>query len=73
MSQDAPQRIIVDRDLCESNAICTGFVPQRLSLDDGDVLAVSAEPLTPDLAPAAELAVQACPRSALSLTTSPAS
>jgi ferredoxin len=60
-------RIIVNRDFCESNGICTGLVPDRLSIGDDDVLLVSPSPLTPDLERAAELAVQACPKSALSL------
>jgi ferredoxin len=43
-----------------------------MSFDDDEVLVVSAEPVTPDLAFAAEQAIKACPRSALSLTPAPA-
>jgi ferredoxin len=71
MSESPLRRITVNRDLCESNAICIGLLPQRLTIDDDEVLVVSAEPLTSDLTPAAEHAVKACPRSALSLTPDP--
>jgi ferredoxin len=72
MSDDAPMRITVNRDRCESNALCVGLLPQRMTFDDDEALVVSAVPLTPDLAFAAEQAIKACPRSALSLTPVPA-
>jgi ferredoxin len=72
MSQETPMRITVNRDRCESNAICVGLLPQRMTFNDDEELVVSAEPLTPDLALAAEHAIKACPRSALSLTSDPA-
>ena len=73
MSQDTPMRITVNRDRCESNAICVGLLPQRMTFDDDEEeLVVSAEPVTPELALAAEHAIKACPRSALSLTPDPA-
>jgi ferredoxin len=65
--------ITVNRDFCESNGICTGLVPQRLSIGDDDVLVVSPSPLTADLERAAEQAVRACPKSALSLIPDPPS
>lgn len=65
-------RITVNRDRCESNALCVSLLPQRMTFDDDEVLVVSAEPLTPGLATAADQAIKACPRSALSLTPAPA-
>ncbi|HEX4092585.1 MAG TPA: ferredoxin [Trebonia sp.] len=72
MNDDVPTSITVNRDRCESNALCVGLLPQRMTFDDDETLVVSAEPLTPDLALAAEQAIKACPRSALSLTLVPA-
>jgi len=60
-------RMSVNRDLCESNAVCIGLLPERLALNDDEVLVVSPEPVSPDLVPAAEQAVLGCPRSALTL------
>ena len=60
-------RIIVDRNLCESNAICVAEAPEVFGLDDSNGMSLLEE------APAAERltdvrrAVQRCPRGALSL------
>jgi ferredoxin len=61
-------QVSVDRDLCESNGICAGFVPTVFDLRDDDVLYIN-EPSPPEeLREQVELAVVRCPRQALTLT-----
>jgi ferredoxin len=59
-------RVVVDFDVCESNAICVGLVPSVFELDDNEYLSVEEEPdesLRPDL----EKAVRSCPKQAIKL------
>jgi ferredoxin len=57
-------RIVVDFDVCESNAICVGLVPSVFELDDNDYLSVVEEP-DESLRPELEKAVRACPKQAI--------
>jgi ferredoxin len=60
--------VSVDRDLCESNGICAGLLPEVFDLGDDDVLTV-LQPNPPEgLREQVQLAVARCPRTALSLT-----
>jgi ferredoxin len=60
-------RVSVDRDLCESNGICSGLVPAVFDLRDDDVLYI-IEPSPPEeLREQVALAVTRCPRQALTL------
>jgi len=59
-------KVVVDFDVCESNAICVGLVPSVFELDDNEYLSVVEEPdesLRPDL----EKAVRGCPKQAIKL------
>ncbi|MBX6390077.1 MAG: ferredoxin [Frankia sp.] len=59
-------RVVVDFDVCESNAICVGLVPSVFEIDENEYLSVVEEPdesLLPDL----EKAVRACPKQAIKL------
>jgi ferredoxin len=60
-------RIIVDRDLCEANAVCVGEAPEVFGLDDHNGMALIEE--TPSAARLADVrrAVARCPRGALSV------
>ena len=60
-------RVTVDPDLCEANSVCANLVPQVFDLDDDDVLHISAGEVPADLAGKVRLAVQSCPKMALSL------
>ena len=60
-------RVVVDFDLCESNALCVGLAPTIFAIDDDDYLQVEEGELDEDLVPAVEAAVQACPKQAISL------
>jgi ferredoxin len=59
-------RVVVDFDVCESNAICVGLVPSVFELDDNDYLEVVEEP-DESLRPELEKAVRACPKQAIKI------
>jgi ferredoxin len=60
-------RIVVDYDLCESNAICMGIAPEVFEVRDDDFLYVLDE--TPDeaLRPKVEEAARRCPKQAITV------
>jgi ferredoxin len=60
-------RIIVDRDLCESNAACVRRAPAVFQLDDENRLVIVDERPGPELADDVRQAVKRCPRGALAL------
>jgi ferredoxin len=60
-------RVVVDWDLCESNAICMAVAPEVLEVDDDDNLNLLQEEPPEDLRPKVEEAVRRCPNQALSI------
>ena len=60
-------RVVVDYDLCESNAICMAVAPEVFEVDDDDNLNLLQEEPPEDLRPKVEEAVRRCPKQALSL------
>ncbi|TRW76765.1 ferredoxin [Mycolicibacterium sp. 018/SC-01/001] len=60
-------RITVDRDLCESNAVCVGVADDIFDLDDEDLAVVKSDPIPADREDAARQAVTLCPKVALIL------
>jgi ferredoxin len=60
-------RIVVDRNLCESNGVCVRLAPGVFVIDDDDKLKILVDRPAPDQIEKAREAVQRCPRSALSL------
>jgi ferredoxin len=60
--------VSVDRDLCEANGVCAGLVPAVFDLGDDDVLTIVQPSPPEDLREQVELAVDRCPRQALTLT-----
>lgn len=60
-------KVKVDFDLCESNAVCMGILPQVFEVRDDDFLYILDENPPEDLRPKLEEAVAACPRAAISL------
>ncbi len=60
-------RIVVDYDLCESNAVCMQIAPHLFEVRDDDLLYVLNE--TPDESDRAlvEEAVDRCPKQAISI------
>ena len=60
-------RVVVDYDLCESNAICMAVAPEVFEVDDDDNLNLLQEEPSEDLRPKVEEAVRRCPKQALSI------
>ena len=60
-------RIVIDWDLCESNAVCMGIAPDVFEVREDDLLHVLDE--TPDESkrPLIEEAIARCPKQAISL------
>jgi ferredoxin len=61
------RRIVVDRQLCEANAVCMKVVPEVFLVDESDKLHLLVERPPPELAARVANAVRRCPKSALSL------
>ena len=60
-------RVVVDWDLCESNAVCMALAPQVFEVRDDDLLYILAEEPEDSLRPAVEQAVARCPKQAVSI------
>jgi ferredoxin len=60
-------RIIVDYDMCASNAVCMGIAPEIFEVRDDGFLYLSTETPGPELADKVRMAVNNCPTGALSL------
>ncbi len=60
-------RIEVDWDLCESNAVCMGILPDVFQVGDDDMLTVLKPEVTPENEAQVREAVRQCPRQAISI------
>ena len=60
-------RVVVDRMLCESNAVCARLVPDVFVVDDDDQLQIKQERPPEALREQVEHAVRRCPKLALSI------
>jgi ferredoxin len=60
-------RVVVDRDLCESNAVCMRLVPEVFEVGDDDRLYLRQERPSEPLRARVQEAVRRCPKQALSL------
>jgi len=60
-------KILVDYDLCESNAICMQECPEVFLVDERDELVILDSNPPEELRAKVEEAVRRCPRQALSL------
>jgi ferredoxin len=60
-------RVVVDYDLCESNAICMAVAPEVFEVDDDDNLNLLQEEPPEELRGKVEEAVRRCPKQALAL------
>lgn len=60
-------RVKVDFDVCESNAVCMGLVPEVFEVRDDDFLYILDENPPEELRPRLEEAVRSCPKAAISL------
>ncbi len=62
-------KVVVDYDLCESNALCMDCAPEVFRVEDDDTLTVLIEEIPDDLRTKVEEAVRLCPRQAIALET----
>ncbi len=60
-------RIVVDFDLCESNAVCMQVAPEVFEVRDDDFLYILDETPSEDLRGKVDEAVQRCPKQAISI------
>ncbi|MHB1855256.1 MAG: ferredoxin [Acidimicrobiales bacterium] len=60
-------RVKVDYDVCESNAVCMGLVPEVFEVRDDDFLYLLDENPPEALRARLEEAVRSCPKAAISL------
>jgi ferredoxin len=60
-------RIVVDFDLCESNALCMAAAPEVFEVRDDNFLYVLQEEPPEELREKVEAAVRACPKSAITV------
>lgn len=60
-------KVIVNRDLCEANAVCVRECPEVFRVDEEDTLTLLMEEVPVQHRAAVEQAVRLCPRQALRL------
>lgn len=60
-------RVVVDYDLCESNALCMAAAPEVFEVRDDDFLYVLDENPPESLRAKVELAAQRCPKQAITI------
>ena len=60
-------RVVVDYDLCESNAICMQIAPEVFEVRDDDFLYLLTETPGEDLRAKVEESVQRCPKQAIAI------
>jgi ferredoxin len=60
-------RVIVDFDLCESNALCMAAAPEVFEVRDDDLLYVLDEHPPEALREEVEAAIRSCPKNAISI------
>jgi len=60
-------KVVVDFDVCESNAICMGIAPEVFEVRDDDFLYVLQETPPDELRPKVEQCVRQCPKQAISI------
>jgi ferredoxin len=60
-------KVVVDFDVCESNAICMGIAPEVFEVRDDDFLYILDETPPDSLRPKVEQSVRQCPKQAISI------
>ena len=60
-------KVVVDYDVCESNAVCMGIIPEVFEVRDDDFLYVLQENPPEELRAKVEDAVRRCPKQAIKL------
>jgi ferredoxin len=60
-------RVVVDFDLCESNALCMAAAPEVFEVRDDDFLYILQEEPPEELRAKVEEAVRRCPKQSISI------
>ena len=60
-------KVVVDFELCESNAVCMDVAPEVFKVDDDDMLHILMESPSEGLRAKVEEAVRLCPRQAIKI------
>ena len=60
-------RVVVDYDLCESNALCKGVAPEVFEVREDDNLYILNENPPEEMRDKVEQAVRLCPKAAISI------
>jgi ferredoxin len=60
-------KVVVNYDLCESNAVCMGIAPEVFEVRDDDFLYLLDEHPPDSMRPKIEEAVRQCPKQAISI------
>ena len=60
-------KVVVDYDLCESNAVCMAVAPEVFEVRDDDFLYVLEENPPEELRAKVEEAVRRCPKQAITI------
>ncbi|MEI2697064.1 MAG: ferredoxin [Microthrixaceae bacterium] len=60
-------KVVVNYDLCESNAVCMGIVPEVFEVRDDDMLYVLQEEPGEEFRERVTEAVRRCPKQAISV------
>ena len=60
-------KVVVDRQACESNAVCMGFAPEVFEVIYDGTLVVLDEYPPEDLRESVEEAARSCPKKAISI------
>ena len=60
-------KVVVDFDLCESNAVCMNIAPEVFEVRDDDFLYILNENPGPELHDKVRESVERCPKQAISL------
>lgn len=63
-------KVVVDFDLCESNAVCMAIAPEVFEVRDDDFLYVLNEAPGPELTEKVREAAERCPKQAIKLEES---
>jgi ferredoxin len=60
-------KVVVDRQACESNAVCMGYAPEIFEVTYDGTLVVLDEYPSDDLRESVEEAARSCPKQAISI------
>jgi ferredoxin len=60
-------KVVVDFDVCQSNAVCMGIAPEVFEVREDNFLYILQEHPPEELRPQVEQAVRSCPTGAISL------